>query len=162
MWLPSASAEVVCGLVQELQLPASTRHSNVEPGSDELKANAGVVSFEGADGPLSIVVFGAVRSIVHVKLAGDASVLPAASVARTTNACVPSPSAPVVCGLVHEAQLPPSTRHWNVDPGSDELKPNAGVVSLDGLGGLESSVVSGAVTSTVQVWPAGVPSVLPA
>ena len=33
---------------------------------------------------------GAVRSIVHVRVAGDASVLPAASLARTSNVCEPS------------------------------------------------------------------------
>src|SRR6266513_369974 len=121
VWLPSPSAPVVSGLVQELQLPPSIRHSNVEPGSLALNANAGVVSFEGLGGPPSIVVFGAVRSIVHVKLAGVVSVLPARSVARTSKVCVPSPSALVVCGPVQAVQTPPSTRHSNVEPLSEEL-----------------------------------------
>jgi hypothetical protein len=60
-----------------LQLPASTRHSNVELGSEELKVKLGVAFPEGFPGPVSIVVFGAVRSIVHVCDAGVPSLLPA-------------------------------------------------------------------------------------
>ena len=54
------------GLEHGLQLPPSTRHSKVEPGSDELNENDGVGLPEGLDGFESMVVFGAVRSIVHV------------------------------------------------------------------------------------------------
>jgi hypothetical protein len=152
----------VCGLVQVPQLPPSTRHSKVEPGSEALKVKVGVVPLVGLAGPLSIVVFGAVRSIVHVKLAGDASVFPAASVARVSKVCVPSASALVVYGLVQVLQLPPSTPHSKVEPGSLALKSKLGVVSLDGLDGVESIVVLGPVRSIVQVCVAGVPSVLPA
>src|ERR671927_137908 len=107
VWLPSASAAVVCGLVQLLQLPPSTRHSKLEPGSLALKAKLGVVSFDGLAGPESSVVFGAVRSTAHVRVAGDESVLPAGSIARTSKVWLPSPSAgETVCGLVHDAQLP--------------------------------------------------------
>ncbi len=77
MWLPPASAAVVYGLVHEAQLPPSTRHSKVEAGSEELKTNVGVAVPDGLDGPESIVVFGAVRSIVHVREAAVPSVLPA-------------------------------------------------------------------------------------
>ena len=67
VWLPAVSAgEIVCGLVQELQLPLSTRHSKVEPVSFELKVNVGVVLPEGLAGLESMVVFGAVRSTVQV------------------------------------------------------------------------------------------------
>src|SRR5204863_9610939 len=104
-----ASAAVVCGLVQGLQLPASTRHSKVEPGSLELNANVGVASLSSAGGAESIVVFGAVRSTVHVRLAGVASVFPAESVARTSKVWLPAPSAAVVKGLAQAAQPPPST-----------------------------------------------------
>ena len=79
MWLASPSAAVVCGLVQELQLPPSTRHSKVEPGSFELKANVGVVSFDGSVGPASIVVFGAVLSTRRLATR-SVSLLPTASV----------------------------------------------------------------------------------
>jgi hypothetical protein len=67
VWLPPPSAgEIVCGLEHADQPPPSTRHSKLEPGSVALKANAGVASFDGSAGLESIVVFGAVRSIVHV------------------------------------------------------------------------------------------------
>jgi hypothetical protein len=49
---------------------------------------------------------------------------------------------------VHGDQLPPSRRHWKVEPLSEVLKEKSGVVLLDGSGGLESIVVSGAVLST--------------
>jgi hypothetical protein len=164
VWLPALSAgEMVSGLVQELQLPLSTRHSKLEPPSEELKLKSGVVLLDGSEGLESIVVFGAVRSTVQVWLAGVASVLPAASVARTWNVWLPAVSAgEIVSGLVQAVQLPLSTRHSNVELPSEELKLTSGVVLLDGSAGLESRVVFGAVRSTVQVWLAGVPSVLPA
>ena len=49
------------------------------------------MTFEGSFGWAVIVVFGAAVSIVQVKLAGVASVLPAASVARTWKVWEPSP-----------------------------------------------------------------------
>jgi hypothetical protein len=52
----------VCGLVQALQPPPSTRHSKVEPASLEPNAKVGVVSFDGSDGPESTEVSGAVLS----------------------------------------------------------------------------------------------------
>ena len=67
VWLPSLSAgERVCGLVQLFQLPLSVRHSKLEPGSLALKLKLGVALPEGLEGLESIVVSGAVRSIVHV------------------------------------------------------------------------------------------------
>ena len=49
VWLPPDSAgEIDSGLVQELQLPPSTRHSNVEPLSEELKLKLGVVLPDGS------------------------------------------------------------------------------------------------------------------
>src|SRR5207253_9808306 len=94
VWLPSLSAgESVSGEAQAVQLPLSMRHSKVEPLSDELNVNVGVVLPEGLEGFESIVVFGAVRSTVQVWVAGEASVLPAASVARTSNVWLPSASA---------------------------------------------------------------------
>ena len=78
------------GLAQADQPPPSIRHSNVEPVSVELKVNVGVVLLEGLEGPMSIVVSGAVRSIVQVELAGVVSVLPAWSVARTSKVWLPA------------------------------------------------------------------------
>src|SRR6266852_314711 len=150
VWLPSPRAgEIVSGDEQPVQLPPSTRHSKVEPLSEELKVKTGVVLPEGLAGLESMVVFGAVRSTVQVWLAGEASVLPAASVARTSNVWLPSASAgEIVYGLLQADQLPPSTRHWKVEPDSEELKASVGVLSLEGLDGLESMVVSGGGLST--------------
>src|SRR5436305_2280081 len=138
VWLPSSSAAVVYGLVHDVQLPPSTRHWNVEPGSEEWNVKAGVALPSSAGGAESIVVSGAVRSIVHVKEAGVASVLPAGSVARTSKVWLPAASAADVSGLVQGLKLPLSIRHSNVEPGS--LAPNAkvGVASLVGSAGLES------------------------
>ena len=128
------------------------RHSKVEPVSEELKLKLGVVSFEGSAGFVSMVVSGAVRSTVQVRVAGDESVFPAASVARTSKVWLPSPRAgEMPCGLEQEVQLPPSMRHSKVEPVSDELKLKLGVVLFEGSAGLESIVVFGAVRSTVQV-----------
>ena len=77
--------------------------------------------------------------------------MPALSVARTWKVWLPAPSAARVCGLVQEVQLPLSMRHSKVEPPSEELKAKVGVVFPDGLEGLESMVVFGAVRSTVQV-----------
>jgi hypothetical protein len=46
--------------------------------------------FDGSDGAAVIVVFGSVRSIVHAWLAGVGSLLPAPSVARTSNVWLPA------------------------------------------------------------------------
>jgi hypothetical protein len=137
----------VCGLEQEAQLPPSIRQVKVEGDWLELNVNVGVSSFEGFAGLESIVVSGIVVSVVHVYVAGDASVFPAWSVARTSKVWLPSASDGSVCGLVQDAQLPPSTRHANVEPASLELKLNVGVSSLDGSGGFESIVVCGGVLS---------------
>src|SRR4029079_19577057 len=93
-----------------------------------------------APGLLSVPV-GFVVSRCHVQLSGDASVLPAASVARTSNVCVLSASPERPCGLVHDDQLPPSIRHSNVEPASVELKAKLGVAALDGTAGLVLIVV---------------------
>jgi hypothetical protein len=152
VWVPSVSAgEIVSGLEHDVQLPPSIRHSKVEAGSDALNANEGVVLPEGLGGPESIVVFGAVRSIVQVWLAGVASVLPAASVARTSKVWLPAPSAASVSGLEHDVQLPPSMRHSKLEPGSEELKEKVGVVSLVGSAGVEPIVVAGGVVSIFAI-----------
>jgi hypothetical protein len=73
-----------------------SEHSNEEPASSELKVKFAVVSAVLAAGPDSIVVSGAVLSggstTVQLWAAGVASVLPAASVARTLNVWSPSAS----------------------------------------------------------------------
>jgi hypothetical protein len=72
------------------QAPPSSRHSNVEPPWVALKEKLAFAEPLGSLGCAVIVVSGAVVSIVQVKLAGEASVLPAVSVARTSKVCEPS------------------------------------------------------------------------
>ena len=72
-------------------MPPSIRHSKVEDPSLDVKEKSASAELLGFPGWAVIVVFGAVVSIVQVKLAGVASVLPAASVARTSKVCEPSP-----------------------------------------------------------------------
>ena len=54
--------------------------------------------------------------------AGVASVLPAASVARTSKVWLLSVSPATVCGLVQAANDPPSMLHSNVEPGSLDVE----------------------------------------
>jgi hypothetical protein len=68
------------------------RHWNVEPDSLLVNAKLADPDVLGFGGPDEIVVSGAVVSIVQVRDAGEASTLPAASVARTSNVCDPAPS----------------------------------------------------------------------
>ena len=62
----------------------------MDPGSEAEKPNEGLASLVMAEGPESIVVWGAVVSTVKVRDAGLASVFPTASVARTSNVWEPS------------------------------------------------------------------------
>ena len=69
------------GEVQAPQAPPSIRHSKVELPSLELKVKVALVEAVGLVGLESMVVCGAARSIVKLRLVG-ASTLAAASVAR--------------------------------------------------------------------------------
>ena len=80
--------------MQPPHAPASSRHWNVEPVSDEVNAKLAELEVTVPDGPELIVVSGGVVSgggtfTVHVRVAGVASVFAAASVARTSNVCDP-------------------------------------------------------------------------
>src|ERR671925_418102 len=86
---------------------------------------------------------------------------PAVSTARARKSCPPCASPVYVCGFVQAANAPPSRLHWNV-PGSFDEKLKVALVELLGAAGAVAIVVCGAVTSTVHVNAAGVPSVLPA
>ena len=103
---------------------------------------------------------GLLVSRCHVHVSGDGSVLPAPSVARTSNVCALSVSPLREWGLVQGAQAPPSMRHSKLEPSSDELNANVGLVALDGSAGLPTIVVSGALRSTPTLrialdgWPA--------
>ncbi len=93
VWAPTARPESPSGEAHPVQPPPSRRHWNVEPDSVDVNDIVAVVSVVEAAGPSVIVVSGAVVSAgavtVQLRVAGDASVLPAASVARTSNVCVP-------------------------------------------------------------------------
>ena len=150
---PSLSAPVVHGLVQLAHAPESTWHSKTELASVAVKAKVGVLSLDVPVGPDVIVVSGAVVSAggaaatVNERVAGEESVLPAASVARTATECAPSLSVPVVHGLVQSAHAPESTRHSKTELASVAVKAKVGVLSLDVPVGPDVIVVSGAVVS---------------
>ena len=105
----------------------SNRQANVEPVSDAVKVKLALPLVAVPEGPPLMVVSGAVVSgggtaTVHVRVAGDPSVLPAASVARTSKVCEPFASPEYALGEEQLPQLPASSRHANVDPVSDEEK----------------------------------------
>jgi len=87
-------------------------------------------------------------------------VLPAGSVARTSNVCALSVRPFTLCGLVHGAKTPASIRHSKLEPASEELNVKVGLAALEGSAGLPTIVVSGAVRSTLTLrialdgWPA--------
>ncbi|HEX6618804.1 MAG TPA: hypothetical protein VF024_04050 [Solirubrobacteraceae bacterium] len=80
-------------------------------------------------------------------VAGVASVLPAASVARTETLCAPSARAPVVHGLVQSAQAPASTRHSKTEFASVAVNAKLGVLSVVVPVGPDVMAVSGGVVS---------------
>jgi len=109
-----------------------------------------------------MVVSGGVASTVHVlAFAGDLSVFPDRSVARTWKACFPSTKGAEVHGLVHAAKAAVSILHSKVLPASVEVKEKVARGLFVNGGGLEVMVVSGAFVSIVQSKLAGVGSVLP-
>ena len=155
-----------CGDVHAAYVPApagvSRRHSNVAPGS-LVNVNVCVVAVIGPDGPPVMVVSGAgaTTATVNVRVAGVASTLPAASLARTANVCWPSARFVYACGDVLVANAAPSRRHSNVAPGSLVKANDAELEVMVPVGPLVI-VVSGAAVSTVNVRVAGEPSTLPA
>ena len=138
---------MVRGDVQLTNAPLSTAHLNVEPLLVEWNVNVGVLSFVGPLGPESITVSGADVSTEKSRVAGDASTLPAESMARTRKVWSPSLNAAVVCGEVQLAKAPPSTAHSKVEPVSLEWNVKVGVLSPVAPDGPVSIVVSGALTS---------------
>ena len=98
------------------------------------------------ESPIS-VCGAAAAATVNDCVAGVASVFSAASVARTAMPCMPSVRAFVVHGLVHAAQAPESSWHWNVEPLSLEANVKVGVLSVVVPVGPDVIVVFGAVVS---------------
>ena len=64
-------------------------HSKVLPASEVVKLKLAAALFVTVGGELVRVVSGAVRSMVHVKLAGEGSTLLAPSIARAWNVWLP-------------------------------------------------------------------------
>jgi hypothetical protein len=122
-------SRVLRGEVQEAKAAPSSPHSKVAPVSLAENVNVALVLVVVAGGLSPIVVSGAVVSTVIARLAGLVSVLPAASMARTSKVWAPSARAAVVRGDVQAAKAPVVTRHWKLAPGSLE-KPYVGVESL--------------------------------
>ena len=100
--------------------------------------------------PLSKPSENTVCCVCHVRVAGDASRLPAASAARTASTWVPGEREVTVCGEAHEAYAPPSNRHSNVPPVSVETNANVAWAPATVPLGPEVIVVSGAAVSTAS------------
>ncbi len=148
---PSARSPAGCGDWHAANAPPSTRHSNVVPGLSPVNSNSGVASPVGPDGPAVMLVCGGSVSTVKVREAGEGSVLPAGSTARTSSVWRPSSSRPVVNGEVQDAKAPSSTRHSKPEPGSSAAISKVGVASAVGPPGPAVIVVSGGSASTVKV-----------
>jgi hypothetical protein len=137
--------------VQLEKPPPSSWHWNVLPPSVDVKLKLAAVEFVGFVGLAVMVVFGAVASIVHVKLAGEGSVFPAVSTALTWNVWLPAVRPEYARGLEHAAKAAPSRLHWKLLPASVEVKERLALVWFVGFVGCAVIVVFGAVVSTVQV-----------
>ncbi len=87
------------------------RHSNVAEASGEENVNDGAVARVSPDGPPVKAAVGAIVSTIQLRVAGVASVLPAASTARTLKECWPCPRSAWIRGLEQATQLPASRRH---------------------------------------------------
>ena len=93
-----------CGDVHAANVPlpagVSRRHSNVEPGAVDVNANDADVLLVVPVGPLVIDVSGTAVDTVKLRVAGVASVLPAASRARTVNVYEVDGASPVTTAAV--------------------------------------------------------------
>src|SRR5207244_3451091 len=105
---PSTRPLSAVGLVQAAKAAASSLHSKLAPLSGELKLMLGAAVLSA--GPLLMIVSGAVRSTVQVTVAGLASMLPAASLARTWKVCEEPSTRPLsAVGLVQAAKAAASS-----------------------------------------------------
>ena len=86
-------------------------------------------------------------STVQPRVAGDASALPARSIARTANVCGPSPRSVWSLGESHAAKAPPSSRH-SKRARSSAVNEKAAERELLVPSGPAVIVVSGAVVSS--------------
>ena len=145
---PFASPSTESGNVAGTNATLSTLISNVAFTSPRAIA-------ENVAGWVVIVVFGVTVSCVsggvvsttQVRVAGVASMLPAASRARTSKVCEPSVTLVRACGLVAAANAAASTRLSNVELVSLEVKVNEAEAEFVRDAGAAEIVVSGAVVS---------------
>jgi hypothetical protein len=162
---PKSRLGVCTGDWQGAKGAPSRLHANVLPGSSAENAmSTGPVGtwFLGADW---IVVVGATVSAGserHERCAGVASVLPAASTARTSSAWSPAEGAATCSGETQTANAPPSSRHSKLEPPSDDVKRKSTGPAATSPDGPSAIVVSGATVSTVQAARGGWGSTLPA
>ena len=96
------------GLVHAANAAPSTLHSDVPSLTLNVNVTYGPL-VESIAGPPVIVTVGETVSTVQLAVAGDASVWPAASVARTANVWAPCASIITVCGDVQAVNAPPSS-----------------------------------------------------
>jgi hypothetical protein len=147
VWPPSARAPDVNGDVHVANAPASTAHSIVTGDPAVLNAAVGVVSLDSADGCAMNVAVGATVSTVNIELA--VAWLPTPSVPRTVNVWAPSLSEAVVCGELHAANAPASTRQ-SIAVAPAAVNVNAGVGSFVNAPGPVMIVTVGGVVSTLN------------
>ena len=164
----TARGEVQAAYVPVVAPGPSSLHSNVEPASVEVNANDGEAPFVAPVGPAVIAVSGADVSTVKARVAGVASTLPAASVARTENVYAPSASGPTTRGEVHAHVGARSSRparractRRSSPPRCSRTRTTARSALVVPVGP-RLIVVSGAAVSTVNARVAGVASTLPA
>ena len=140
----------------------SSLHSKVEPASLEENENEGLGLEVKPVGPELTCVWGAAVSTENDREAGLASVTPAL-IARTSKVCAPELRFEYDLGEEHEAQVPVSILHSNVDPALLDEKLNEGLAFDVGPAGPESICVSGSPVSSVMLNDrvAGLGSVLP-
>jgi hypothetical protein len=85
-------------------------------------------------------------STVQLNAAGVGSALPAASIARTWNACAPSPTVSP-SGDAHAANAAPSSAHSKWSSASLPVNSNTAIAVVAAAGGVRSSAVSGGAVS---------------
>ena len=139
-------ARYVLGDVHAANARASSLHSNVAGSlAENLKvAVAALVRARGAD---SIVVLGAVTSIIHDREAAPR--FPAASLARTTIAWPPSRRPPNDAGELH-AWKPRSSMSHSYVAGSSAANAKVALVALPSDGGPDVTVTMGGRVSIVH------------
>src|SRR5688572_7980053 len=129
------------------------RHWNFEPASVDVKRKVAVRERVLAGGRAVMVVFGRVRSTIHVATAAVGSAVAPASTAMTSNVWGPSVSGPDRATADVQGPAPPlSSSHVKVSPpGSFELKANVALVWLVFAGGRWVKKPLGGAPSATEV-----------